>query len=55
MEKLMIIGIAALIGLFTIIPGKPWVTPSETGPEPLPPMIENPVNQNYLPPAPCTD
>jgi hypothetical protein len=40
MEKIMIAGIIALFCLTMIIPGKPWVTPNDLGPEPVTITVE---------------
>ncbi|MEI7661044.1 MAG: hypothetical protein WCK34_02540 [Bacteroidota bacterium] len=42
MEKIMIFGIAAMIGFVMFFGNKPWVTPRDPGQERITPCIEKP-------------
>jgi hypothetical protein len=55
MERLSLAGLIAMIGMLTIIWGKPWVTPVDPGPVNTPPTIEKSYHHASVPNSPIPE
>ena len=48
MERISLAGLIAMLGILTILWGKPWVTPNDPGPVNTPPAIEGSYNHSAV-------